>query len=244
MVWKWASVDVTDCVCVCVYVRLCVATASRLMKRLGLIGEFQTSLTLTLMNHTALGSACACECEACLSKLVLLFTWDNPEGPSIAIKQQPTTQTWHASFIGLSSSASNTVSTNCRSMDVCARSFVWSDRLICSLTVAFSFMFDRRNKQNTLQKLELLSLRLVWNKTAIHNTVYKHLTHLTSYYHQPNIRRPVNVINNSNLSHLKRSNLPPIISSHRLIQTSNDLSEPATEQINRFGFSSFFSPSF
>lgn len=88
-------------VCLCV----CMLSVSRPMKGLGLIRGFQTSVTLTLMNHPAPGSTCACGCEACLSKLMLLFTWDDPEGPGITRKQEHTTQTWHASFIGLSSSA-------------------------------------------------------------------------------------------------------------------------------------------
>lgn len=85
------------CLCVCV---------SRPVTGMGLIRGFQTSVTLTLMNHTAPGRTCACGCEACLSKLMLLFTSDDPEGPDIARKQKHTTQTWHAFFIGLSSSAS------------------------------------------------------------------------------------------------------------------------------------------
>lgn len=52
------------------------------------------------MNHAAPGSTCARGCEACLSKLMLLFISDDPEGPGT------TTQTPHAFFIGLSSSAS------------------------------------------------------------------------------------------------------------------------------------------
>lgn len=68
--------------------RLCARapTLKRLMRRSGLVGGFQTSVTLTLMNHTAPGSTCARECEACLSKLLLLFTGVNPEGPSISSK--------------------------------------------------------------------------------------------------------------------------------------------------------------
>lgn len=58
------------CMCLCV----CKLSVSRPMKGLGLIGGFQTSVTLTLMNHTAPGSVCARGCEACLSKLMLLFT--------------------------------------------------------------------------------------------------------------------------------------------------------------------------
>lgn len=46
----------------------------RPMKGCGLIGGFQTSVALTLMNHIAPGSMCARGCEACLSKLMLLFT--------------------------------------------------------------------------------------------------------------------------------------------------------------------------
>lgn len=59
-----------------VHLFVCAHTlsVSRPMKGLGLIGGFQTSVALTPMNHTAPGSTCACGCEACLSKLVLLFT--------------------------------------------------------------------------------------------------------------------------------------------------------------------------
>ena len=98
------------CICVCVHVCVCVHACVRclwagLWKGLGLIGSFQTSVKLTPMIHTTPGSTYARGCEACLSKLLLLFTRDDPEGPSITRKQKYTTQTWHASFIRLSSYA-------------------------------------------------------------------------------------------------------------------------------------------
>lgn len=69
-------------------------------------GGFQTSAAWVPMNHGAPGSACARGCEACLSKLFLLFTRDDPVGPGAAAEQRHSTQTRHAFFIGLSSSAS------------------------------------------------------------------------------------------------------------------------------------------
>lgn len=53
-----------------VHMCLCV----RLMKGFGLIWGLQTSVMLTVMNHTAPGSMCARGCEARLSKLMHLFT--------------------------------------------------------------------------------------------------------------------------------------------------------------------------
>lgn len=66
---------------------------------------FQTSVAIVPMNHAAPGSECARWCEACLSKLFRLFTWDDPVGPGATTKQMQGTQTRHAFFIGLSSSA-------------------------------------------------------------------------------------------------------------------------------------------
>lgn len=48
-----------------------------------------TPVTVTMMNHTAPGSTCACGCEACLSKLMLVFTSDDPEGPAITRSTLP-----------------------------------------------------------------------------------------------------------------------------------------------------------
>lgn len=103
-------------------------------------GGVQTSVTLTLMNHTAPGSACAGGCEARLSKLVLLFTRDDPEGPGIACKQKHTTADVACIFYGTEQLGLNTLALWIWWM--CASSFVWSDGLMSSLTGPFSAVFD------------------------------------------------------------------------------------------------------
>lgn len=66
-----------------------------------------TPVTATLVNHTAPGSVCARGCEACLSKLMLVFTCDDPGGPAVTRKQTHSTQMWHAFFIGWGRCASS-----------------------------------------------------------------------------------------------------------------------------------------
>lgn len=152
LVWAWASASRVLssfrngggwCTPRCALAGVCLRmpSVSKPTKELGLIGGFQTSVTLTLMNHTAPGSTCACGCEACLSKLMLLFTRDDPEGPGITGKQKHTAPDMACIFYWAERLRLNT-----RAVDswMCASSFVWSDGLISSLTVPFSSVFDSR----------------------------------------------------------------------------------------------------
>lgn len=148
--WGWGHVRSFVCVHVC-----CLRAG--LWRGWVSSGAFQTSVTLTLMNHATPGRTCACGCEACLSKLMLLFTRDDPEGPGFTSQQKRTTPDMVWIFYWTKQLCLNALPLWAQTVDswIWWRSFIWSAPWLCHLAQCSTAGREQGMQITTQQLMDL-----------------------------------------------------------------------------------------
>lgn len=130
------------------------------------------------MNHTAPGSACACGRDACSSKLMVLFTSDDPEGPDITRKQKHCPDTacifyWMRQLCQLRHCTHTSLNVSHHLFDQGGQPSPWT----CHLTAAFDTEHRMQFNNKTKTKINPNhGLRAI----LPHNKNFSHLPPITS----------------------------------------------------------------